>query len=222
MPSTAQDYLAGGCREAMSRAQHRPYRQGQCRDSLACILLLLPKPSRPSPRTILAICCAAMWWTMRRRRRKRPSIFSGVWARPRVVVCGPPLSSQGEGCLYRNKDGPRPGTSEWGLPEREARRLRLRRPRPVDSRKNFFLFRETKLFQFGENEGTVYAHFKRTTTALNEPGCNTVFILNRVLQTCSIWEVESLSTIFNRDIHTRSLLARRLMSWSPPHRDTPF
>ena len=101
-------------------------------------------------------------------------------------------------------------------------KVRLLRPRPVDSRKNLVLFRETKLFQFGENQGAVYADFKRTTTALNEPGFNAVLVLNRVLQTCSIWEVESLSTIFNRDIHTRSLLARKREKCPPPRGYTPF
>jgi hypothetical protein len=80
---------------------------------------------------------------------------------------------------------------KWGI------RLRLGRPHPVDSRKNLVLFRKTKLFQFGENECTVYANFKRTTAALNEPGFNAVLVLNSILQTCSIWEVESLSTIFD-------------------------
>src|SRR5262245_26804163 len=113
--------------------------------------------------------------------------------------------------------GPRVGDSrKWDT------RRRLRRPRPVDSRKNLVLFRETKLFQFGENKCTVYADFKRTTTALNELGFNAVLVLNSVLQTCSIGKVESLSTIFNRDIHTRSLLARRLKSCSPPRWHTPF
>ena len=112
---------------------------------------------------------------------------------------------------------PRVGDSgKWGI------RLRLRRLRPVDSRKNLVLFRETKLFQFGENECPVYADFKRTTTALNEPGFNAVLILNSILQTCSIWEVESLSTIFNRDIHTRSLLACKLKSCPPLRGYTPF
>jgi hypothetical protein len=53
-------------------------------------------------------------------------------------------------------------------------------------------------------------------------GCNPVLILNRVLQTCSIWQVESLSTVFYRDIHTRPLLAHRLEKCTPPRGDTPF
>src|SRR5262245_6703649 len=101
-------------------------------------------------------------------------------------------------------------------------RLHLRRPPPVNSRKDLVFFRETKLFQFGKNQGTVYAHFKCTTTALNELGFNSILILNCVLQTCSIWKIESFSTIFNRDIHTRSLLVCRLKSYPSPHECTPF
>src|SRR2546428_3525104 len=117
---------------------------------------------------------------------------------------------------------PRPWNRGSGISGKCGIRLRLRRPGPVDSRKNFILFGETKLFQFGENECTVYADFKRTTAALNEPGFNAVLILNRVLQTCSIWEVESFGTIFNGDIHTRSLLVCRLKPCLSPRGYTPF
>ena len=70
-------------------------------------------------------------------------------------------------------------------------------PGAIDSGKNFVLFRETKLFQLGEDQSAVYAYFKGTTTAFNEPGSQPVLILDSVLQTCSVWQVESLSAIFD-------------------------
>jgi hypothetical protein len=96
---------------------------------------------------------------------------------------------------------PRPCDLGSGASRRQGIGLCLRRLHPIDSRKNLVLFRKTELFQFGENEGAVEAYFKSTTTPLNEFGFNAVLPLNCVLQTCSIWEVESLSTIFNGDIH---------------------
>ena len=91
---------------------------------------------------------------------------------------------------------------------RQVSGLSLRRPPPIDSRKNLVFFGKTKLFQFGENEAAIYAHFEGPTAPLNQLGFNPVLIFDRILQTCSIWKVESLSTIFNRDIHrAHSLLA---------------
>jgi len=84
---------------------------------------------------------------------------------------------------------------------RQVSGLSLRRPHPIDSRKNLIFFGKTKLFQFGENEGAIYAYFEGPTTPLNQLGFNAVLIFDRILQTCSIWKVESLSTIFNGDIH---------------------
>ena len=109
---------------------------------------------------------------------------------------------------------PDPAHSGRGLPESGVSGWHLRRPCPVDSGKNLVLFRKTKLFQFREHQCPVDTDFESPTAALNEPGCNPVLILNRVLQTCSIWKVESLSTIFYRDIHTRSLLACKLEKWT--------
>jgi hypothetical protein len=92
---------------------------------------------------------------------------------------------------------------------RQSSGLGLRLPHPIDRRKNLVFFRKTKLFQFGENEGAIYTYFEGPTTPLNQLGFNAVLIFDRSLQTCSIWQVESLSTIFNGDIHRgHSLLAK--------------
>ena len=117
---------------------------------------------------------------------------------------------------------PDPVHAGRGLLETGVAGLCLRRPGPVDSSKNLVLFRETKLFQFGEYECPVDTDFKSPAAALNELGCNPVLILNRVLQTCSIWKVESLGTIFYGDIHTRSLLACKLERWTPSRGYEPF
>ena len=117
---------------------------------------------------------------------------------------------------------PSPGHASRGFLESGVSGWRLRRPCPVDSSKNLVLFRETKLFQFREHECSIDTDFKSPTAALDELGCNPVLILNRVLQTCSIWQVESLSTVFYRDIHIRSLLTHRLEKCTPPRGDTPF
>lgn len=98
----------------------------------------------------------------------------------------------------------------------------LRRPYSIDSGKNLVLFGEAKLFQFREHQCSVDTDFKSPAAALNESGCNPILILNRVLQTCSIWKIESLGTIFYRDIHTRSLLAYKREKWTPSRGDTPF
>jgi hypothetical protein len=93
---------------------------------------------------------------------------------------------------------------------RQVSGLSLRRPHLIDSRKNLVFFGKTKLFQFGKNEAAIYAHFKGSTTSFNQLGFNSVLIFDRILQTCSIWKVESLSTIFNGDIHRgHSLLANK-------------
>ena len=72
-----------------------------------------------------------------------------------------------------------------------------RRPGPINSGKNFVLFRETELFQLGEDQCAVYLYFKGTTTAFDEPGSQPVLILDGVLQTCSVWQVVSLSAVFD-------------------------
>ena len=117
---------------------------------------------------------------------------------------------------------PDPVQAGRGLLESGVSGWRLRRPCPVDSGKNLVLFRETKLFQFRKHECPIDTDFKSPTAALDESGGNPVLILNRVLQTCSIWQVESLHTVFYRDIHTRSLLAHKLEKCTPPRGDTPF
>jgi hypothetical protein len=72
-----------------------------------------------------------------------------------------------------------------------------RGPGTINSGKNLVIFRETELFQLGKYQRAVYLHFKGTAAALNEPGSQPVLILDSVLQTCSVWEVVSLSAIFN-------------------------
>ena len=72
-----------------------------------------------------------------------------------------------------------------------------RGPGTINSGKNFVVFRETELFQLREYQCTVYLHFKGTTTALDESGSQSVLILDGVLQTCSVWEVVSLSAVFD-------------------------
>ena len=71
------------------------------------------------------------------------------------------------------------------------------RPGTIDRGKNLVLFRETKLFQLREDQLAVYLHFKGTAAALDEPGSQSVLILDGVLQTCSVWEVVSLRAVFD-------------------------
>ena len=40
----------------------------------------------------------------------------------------------------------------------------------INRGKNFVLFRETELFQLGEDQGAVYLYFKGTTATLDKPG----------------------------------------------------
>ena len=79
----------------------------------------------------------------------------------------------------------------------QGTRLDLRGPGTINRGKNFVLFRETELFQLGEDQGAVYLHFKGTAAALDEPGSQSVLILDGVLQTCSVWEVVSLRAVFD-------------------------
>jgi len=72
-----------------------------------------------------------------------------------------------------------------------------RGPGTINSGKNFVLFRETKLLQLGEDQFTVYLDFKGTTAALDEPGSQPILIIDGVLQTCSVWQVVSLSAVFD-------------------------
>ena len=71
------------------------------------------------------------------------------------------------------------------------------RPGTINRGKNLVLFWETELFQLGEDQGAVYLHFKGTTAAFDEPGSQSVLILDGVLQTCSVWEVVSLRAVFD-------------------------
>ncbi len=90
-----------------------------------------------------------------------------------------------------------------------------RGPGPINSGKNFVLFRETELLQLGEDQFAVYLDFKGTTTALDEPGSQPVLIIDGVLQTCSVWQVVSLRAVFDCDIHQSHSL---LVNSSAAHR----
>ena len=91
-------------------------------------------------------------------------------------------------CMWRAVPGlsPDPGVSGQGLPEGRAS-PDSSGPCTINSGKNFVFFRETELFQLGENQCAVYLHFKGATAALDELGNQPVLIFDRVLQTCSVW-----------------------------------
>ena len=75
--------------------------------------------------------------------------------------------------------------------------LGLYGPGTINRGKNLVLFWETELFQLREDQGAVYLHFKGTAAALDEPGSQSVLILDGVLQTCSVWEIVSLRAVFD-------------------------
>ena len=95
-----------------------------------------------------------------------------------------------------------PSAAMYTRAESQGRRIPpLALLRPINGSKNLVLFRKAELLELGEHECAVDAHFKGNTAALDESGFNTVLIFDGILQTCSIRQVESLSAIFNRNVH---------------------
>ena len=113
--------------------------------------------------------------------------------------------------MSRILSAPQPGSAG---PETEAcgDDHRLAPLRPVNSRQNLVLFRKAKLLEFRENQCAIYTHFKGATAPFNEPSVDTTLLFDRVLQTCSIWKVESLNAVFNSNIHR--FTPNRSNSWN--------
>jgi hypothetical protein len=66
---------------------------------------------------------------------------------------------------------------------------------------NFFVLREAKRLELGEDFFPIHDDLEGPTMALHK-GCDcSVFFFDRSLQTCSILEVVSLNAIFDADLH---------------------